>query len=80
VPRESARSWEQLELAPGKVERVAADEGLELVGADLELAGHERSGLRPRLRATPAPHDGLHARDDLLGVARLRDPVVGAEP
>ena len=29
--------------------------------------------------APTAAHDALHARDDLLGVARLGDPVVGPE-
>ena len=36
---------QQLELAPGEVEADAADEGLELVGADLELAGDQRADL-----------------------------------
>ena len=33
-----------------------------------------------RLGAAAAAHDGLDARDELLGVARLGQPVVGAEP
>ena len=30
--------------------------------------------------AAAAAHDGLDARDELLGMARLRQPVVGAHP
>ena len=33
-----------------------------------------------RLGALAAPHDGLHAGDQLLRVTRLGDPVVGAHP
>src|SRR5205085_11537411 len=45
---------QQLELAAREVEAVAAHEGLELVGADLELAGHDRSGLDARIRPAAA--------------------------
>ncbi len=56
-----------------------ADERLEAVGADLDLAGEDRLGLGAA-GAAPAPaHDALHARDDFLGVAGLGDPVVGSE-
>ena len=56
------------------------DERLELVGADLDLAGDDRACRgRARLGTAPAPHDGLDARDELLGVARLGHPVVGAQ-
>ena len=58
----------------------AADEGLELVGADLDLAGDERAGVGARLGAPAPAHDGLDARDELLGVAGLGEPVVGAQP
>ena len=71
---------QQLELAPRQVDGLPADEGLELVRADLELAGDDRSLLVAAGGALAAPHDGLDARDDLFRVARLRDPVVGAEP
>ena len=37
-------------------------------------------GVGAHLGAPAAPDDGLRARDDLLRVARLGDPVVGAEP
>ncbi len=54
-------------------------ERLELVGADLDLAGDDRLLLGAALAApAPAGH-ALHAGDDLFGVAGLRDPVVGAE-
>ena len=36
---------QQLELAAGEVKAAAADEGLELIGADLELGGDQRAGL-----------------------------------
>ena len=69
---------EQLELAPRQVDAAAAHERLELIRADLQLAGHQRARLDPRGGALAAPHHGLDAREHLLGVARLRDPVVGA--
>ena len=69
---------EQLELAPREVDAAAAHERLELVGADLELAGHERTASDALGRALAPPDHGLHAREHLLGVAGLRDPVVGA--
>ena len=47
--------------------------------ADLELAGRDGAALVARLGAAAAAHDGLDARDQLLGVARLGQPVVGAE-
>ncbi len=62
---------QQLELAPGQVEAAAADEGLELVGADLQLAGDQRPGLGARrgrgggggrrLRSAPSPPRGGRA-------------------
>src|SRR4051812_3400189 len=69
---------EQLELAAGEVHAAAAREGLELGGAGLQLARHERASLDALGSALAAPHHGLDARQHLLGVARLRDPVVGA--
>jgi hypothetical protein len=44
------------------------------------IADHERPGVDARLGALAPPHDRLDARDQLLRVARLRDPVVGAQP
>src|SRR6478672_2483308 len=41
----------ELELATGEVEAAAADEGLELIGANLELAGDQRAGLPVRAAA-----------------------------
>ena len=70
----------QLELAAGQVDRAAADERLELVGADLDLAGDDRRRSSAGLGAAAAAHDGLDAGDELLGVARLGEPVVGAQP
>ena len=60
---------EHLELAPRQVDAAAADERLELVGPDLELAGDARArvdpdgaracaGARPPRRARSAPPDG----------------------
>jgi hypothetical protein len=71
---------EELELAPGEVERAAGDEGLELVRPNLQLARHQGAGLGAGLAAAPAPGDRLHAGDELLGMAGLGDPVVGAQP
>ena len=70
---------DQLELAPGQVEALAGDEGLEAVGADLDLAGLQRLDLGAAAGAPAASRDALHASDDLLGVARLGDPVIGAQ-
>ena len=69
----------ELELAPGQLEAVAGDERLELVGADLDLAGDDRALLLADAAAAAAADDGLDPRHHLLGVRRLRDPVVGAE-
>ena len=64
-----------------EIHAAAADEGLELVGPDLELAGSHRARLDPRRLGAPAPpRDRFGARDQLLRVAGLGDPVVGAEP
>ena len=71
---------DQLELAARQVEALAGDEGLEAVAADLDLACLPRlCGGAAVCLAAPA-HDAAHARDRLLGVARLGDPVVGSEP
>src|SRR5204863_3724802 len=69
----------ELELATREVERMPGHERLELIRADLELPGHDRAGLGPSVGPTAAPHYSLDARDDLLRMAGLRDPVVGAE-
>ena len=71
---------EELELAPGEVEAGAADEGLELVGADLQLAGDEGAALHLRAAAPAPARHRFHAGHRLLGVAWLGDPVVDAEP
>ncbi len=71
---------DELELAAREVGVAPGREGLELVEADLELAGHRRDRVGARLGAAAAPDDGLRSRDDLLRVAGLGDPVVGAEP
>ena len=57
----------------------AADEGLERsarISSSPAVTGPARAA---RLGAAAAAHDGLDARDELLGVARLGEPVVGAE-
>src|SRR5918999_4017887 len=71
---------DQLELAAREVDRLVAGERLELVGPDLDLADRHRLGDRPRLGPLAAPHDRLHTGDQLLRVARLGHPVVGAHP
>ena len=80
APAGVGEQLDQLELAPRQVDRAAGDERLEAVGADLELAGLHGLGVLARLGAAAAAHDGLDARDQLLGVAGLRQPVVGAHP
>src|SRR5207248_1775187 len=70
----------QLELAPREVDALAADERLELIGADLELAGQQRTVLGGGRRRALAPAEhSFHARDHLLWMAGLRDPVVRAD-
>src|SRR4051795_3351109 len=69
---------QELELALGQVDRNAVAVGLELVGADddlprLDLLGRRRGG------AGPAAGGGLDAGRQLLGMAGLVQPVVGAE-
>src|SRR5215218_1151313 len=71
---------DQLELAACQVEAARADKRLELVGADRQLTGFKRLTFS-RWSGNSAPtHDCLDARNQLLRVARLREPVVGAEP
>src|SRR6185312_17478957 len=71
---------DQLELAARQVEARVADERLEAIGADLDLASLDRLALGPSARpAAAAAYDALQACDHLLGVTWLGDPVVGAE-
>src|SRR4051794_6168343 len=70
---------DELELAAREVDRAAVGEDLELVRADLDLAGEHRVGAE-RLTLAAAPRHGLQARDELLRVAWLRHPVVGPHP
>ena len=80
-PRRPPSSWISSNSRRVRSTLRAGHEGLELVGADLELAGHDRAGLDARRLGAPAPpRDGLGARDQLLRVAGLGDPVVGAQP
>src|SRR3712207_3243190 len=69
---------DELELAVREIDGVLADERLVLIGADLDLADHDRLDGRRALGPAPAADDRLDAGDDLLRMARLRDPVVGA--
>src|SRR4051794_41805543 len=63
---------DELELTAREVHGGGAHEGLELIRADLELAGHDRADLDPRGLGTPAPpRDRLGACDQLLGMTRL---------
>src|SRR5258708_7246484 len=57
---------QQLELATGEVEAVAAHEGLKLIGADLELSGNQRARLGIRTPAAAAARHRFDAGDDLL--------------
>ena len=80
APLGPGEQFDQLELAAREVDRRAAHEGLEAIRADLDLAGADRPAGRPRLGPPPAAHHGLDPCDELLGMARLGQPVVGAEP
>src|SRR5215211_2783847 len=77
---EVAQQRDQLELAAREVHGAACGEGLELIPADLELPRHHGLGVRAHLGPAAAPDHGFGAGDDLLGMARLGHPVVGAEP
>ena len=80
-PCERGQQLQQLELTPGEAERAAADEGLEHVRPDLELAGDDRlGGSAVTAACLPRAQRRLDPGQHLLGVARLGDPVVGAEP
>jgi hypothetical protein len=70
----------ELVLAAREVEALTADERLELVGPYLELTRLERPSLDRRARALAPPYHRLDSSDHLLGMGRLVDPVIGAEP
>src|SRR5262249_18028645 len=70
---------EQLELASGETDALAADESLVLVGPDLELAGDEGTDVLTRRRPLAPADDPLNPSHDLLGMGWLADPVVGPE-
>src|SRR3954452_10785673 len=50
---------DQLDLPAVQIDRALPDEGLELIAADLDLAGAHRDGRRRRLRPPAPPRDGL---------------------
>ena len=78
---EVAQQRDQLELAAREVHAAAGGEGLELVAPDLELAGHARARRRARISARRRRRMTASARAmTSSGMARLGDPVVGAEP
>src|SRR5829696_2682734 len=79
-PGRLGEQLEELELAAGQVDADAADERLELVAADLYLAGDYRAGLDPGSPGPATAGDRFDPRDRLLRVAGLGDPVVDAEP
>src|SRR5205807_7635894 len=79
LPAGFCRELWQFEFAPSEIEVLPADERLEWVLADLVLARHERAAVGPDVGALAPPDHGLDSRDHLLGMARLGDPVVGAE-
>src|SRR5215216_3620231 len=66
LPPRVGEQLDQLELAPREIDADAADERLELVGPDLDLADDERAGVDARLGALAAAHDRLDPRDQLL--------------
>ncbi len=59
---------------------LGADVRVEAVRADRQLAGDDGFGVGRHLAGAATAHDRLNARDQLLRVARLRDPVVGTAP
>ncbi len=61
---------QQLELAAGEVEGDVADEGLEAVGADLQLADGERRGLELAAALAAPAGDRFDPGDRLLRVGR----------
>jgi hypothetical protein len=70
---------QELELAAGELEALAADVRLEAVGHDLQLSRDQRPNVLACLATTVAANHGFDPRHNLLRVARLRDPVVGAQ-
>ena len=75
------RSWSSSNSRRVRPTRAPADERLEHVRPDLELAGdHRLGGSVTDAPGLPRAQRRLDARQHLLGMARLRDPVVGAEP
>src|SRR4051812_26134071 len=70
---------EELELAAGELQALAADVGLEAVGPDLQLPRDQRAKVLAGLAAPVAADHGLDPRHHLLRVTGLGDPVVGAE-
>src|ERR1700733_119751 len=79
APLRAGKKLDQLELAPGQIDAVLADERLEAIGADLDLAGGNRLDLCPAGAVATAAHDALHARDHFLRVARLGNPIICPE-
>ena len=70
---------QDLELPGGQLEACLADVGLIEVGADRDLAERGGGVDRGHLGASVTSHRGLDDADELLGMARLGDPRVGAE-
>src|SRR5215213_4315677 len=70
---------DQLELAARQVEAAGAHEGLELVGANRQLARFQGRSFGRRSGDSAPPHDRLDARNQLLRMTWLREPVVGSE-
>src|SRR5262249_4512801 len=70
---------QELELAAGQVEALTGNEGLELIGPDLELGGDDGASFRLVATAAATPGNCFDPCHRLLGMAGLGNPVVDAE-
>src|SRR5262249_57639521 len=68
---------QQIELAGGEIDAVAAP--MRLVRAEIDLDVADAAGLEARRPAAGAAQHGAHAREELRDAERLGDVVVGAE-
>ena len=76
LPLGLGEQLDELEFAPREIDGAPADEGLELVRADLHLAGDHGPRVDSGLGALAPPHHGLDPGDQLLRMAGLGHPVV----
>src|SRR6185437_10482080 len=61
APLGARQQLDELELAAREVDRALAHEGLEAIGADLDLAGADGAARRARLGPAAPAHHGLDA-------------------